>query len=69
MTPLTLKLKLREKYDFINDKFRALDELNYNFIYLLAIKLVGWGVKSFSQSTDMMQASYNQHVKYMTPLT
>ena len=48
--------------------FRVLGELNYTFISLLAIKLVELGVKSFSQSTDIMN-SYNQRLTYITPLT
>ena len=32
--------------------------VNYAFISLLTVKLFEWGVKSFSQSTDMMQTSY-----------
>ena len=32
--------------------------LNYAFICLLAIKLVEWGGKSFSESTDMTETSY-----------
>ena len=43
-------------------------EVNYAFISLLAIKLVEWGAKSFSQTTDIMN-SYNQRLTYMTPLT
>ena len=31
--------------------------LNYAFIYLLAIKLIEWGGKSFSQSTDRTETS------------
>ena len=42
--------------------------LGYAFISLLAIKLVDWGVKSFSQSTGMTQTSYNQRLMYMTLL-
>ena len=43
--------------------------LNYAFICLLAIKLVEWGGKSFSQSTDMTETSYYQRLTYMTLLT
>ena len=53
MTPLTRKLKVRQKKNLDYD-FRVLGELNYAFISLLAIKLVEWGVKSFSQTTDIM---------------
>ena len=53
MTPLTRKLKVRQKKNLDYD-FRLLGELNYAFISLLAIKLVEWGVKSFSQTTDIM---------------
>ena len=42
--------------------------LNYAFISLLAIKLVEWGGKSFSQSTDRTETSYKR-LTYMTPLT
>ena len=42
--------------------------LNYAFICLLAIKLVEWGRKSFSESTDMTKTSYKR-LTYMTPLT
>ena len=42
--------------------------LNYAFICLLAIKLVEWGGKSFSESTDMTETSY-YCLTYMTPLT
>ena len=50
-------------------EFRVLGVLNYAFIYLLAvIKMVEWGGKSFSQSTDMMQTSYSR-LMYMTLLT
>ena len=42
--------------------------LNYAFIYLLAIKLVEWGWKSFSQSTDRTETSYKR-LMYMTLLT
>ena len=31
--------------------------LNHASIYLLAIKLIEWGGKSFSESTDMMQTN------------
>ena len=39
-------------------EFRVLGELNCAFISLLAIKLVEWGAKSFSQTTDIIN-SYN----------
>ena len=42
--------------------------LNYAFIYLLAIKFVKYGGKSFSESTDMTETSY-YHLTYMTLLT
>ena len=42
----------------IDYDFTVLGELNYAFISLLAIKLVEWGVKSFSQTTDIIN-SYN----------
>ena len=48
--------------------FRVLGELNYAFVSLLAIKLVECGVKSFSETTDIMN-SYNQRLTYMTQLT
>ena len=45
--------------------------LNYAFISWLAIiKLVEWGGKSFSQSTDLTETSYiSQHLTYMTSQT
>ena len=38
--------------------------LNYAFICLLAIKLVEWGGKSFSESTDMTETSYSTSYVY-----
>ena len=46
---------------------RVLGELNFALISLLAIKLIEWGGKSFSETTDIMN-SYNQRLTYMTPL-
>ena len=42
--------------------------LNYGFICLLAIRLVEWGGKSFSESTDITETSYYR-LTYMTLLT
>ena len=77
-TDIMYSYNQRLTYDSINTKteskaenknldydFRVLGELNYAFISLLAIKLVEWGVKSFSETTDIMN-SYNQRLTYMT---
>ena len=56
MTPLTLTQGRNMTLDY---EFTVLVKLKYAFISLLAIKLFQWGVKSFSQSTNIMQTSYN----------
>ena len=50
-------------------EFKVLVKLKYAFMSLLTIKLFQWGVKCFSQSTNMTQTSYNQCFTYMTLLT
>ena len=66
--PINTKTESRAEIRIWIMNFTDLGELNYAFISLLAIKLVEWGVKSFSQCTDIMY-SYNQRLTYMTPLT
>ena len=38
-------------------EFRALGDVNYEFVSSLAIKLAEWEVKSFSQGTNLTQTS------------
>ena len=67
MTPLTLKLKLREKSDFRvwTKGPRHAKTLNCSFI---GCKVEFMGLESISHTTNMTQTSYIQRPMYMTPL-
>ena len=67
MTPLILKLKLREKSDFrlSTEGLRHAKIFNCRFI---SCKVESMGLESISHTTDMTQTSYIQRPMYMTPL-
>ena len=67
LTPLILKLKLREKYDF-RLWTKGLWHAKISNFTFISCKGEFMGLEKISHTTDMTQTSYIQRPMYMTPL-